>query len=89
MFGHKDFPSLGCDIVLPNALNHSHVFPKCSEPSHSLEYYIDVPIYNSMICDVNVDFGYEYNMFDVLGGNVDDLVPQGCLRGYDPSVDSY
>jgi len=31
-----------------------------------------------MICDVNINLGYEGNVFNVLGGNVDD---------YNPSID--
>jgi len=30
VFVHKDFPSLGGDIVLPNPLDHSYVSPMCS-----------------------------------------------------------
>ena len=42
-----------------------------------------------MICDVDMDLGYENNMFRMLGGNVDDYVFLGYFRGFDPSIDSY
>ena len=42
-----------------------------------------------MICNANVDLGYEDNIFSMLGGNIQDYVSLGYLRGYDPSIDSY
>jgi len=42
-----------------------------------------------MICDANVDLGYEDNMFSMLGRSVDDLVSLGYFRGYHPSIDPY
>jgi len=42
-----------------------------------------------MICDSNVDLGYEDNMFNMLGGNIDDYVSLDYFRGYDPSIDPY
>ena len=42
-----------------------------------------------MICDANVHLGYEDNMFDVLGGKLDNFVSLGYLRGYDSSIDPY
>jgi len=89
MFMHEDFHSLGFDSILPNPLNHSHASPLCSLPSHSLEYYIDVPISNPMFCNTIVDLCYAVNIFSVLGANVDCYVSLGYTRGYDFSIDSY
>ena len=55
VFKHKEFLSLGYDIVIPNPLDHSRVSPLCSLPSPSLEYHIDAPIDNPMICDAVMD----------------------------------
>ena len=82
MFMHEESPSLGFD-------DHSYVFSMCSLPSSSPEYYLDEPINNFLICDANIDFGYENNMFSMLGGNVDDYVFLDYFRGYDPSIDPY
>ena len=53
------------------------------------KYFIDRPIENLTIFDTNVDFGYENNVFDILGGNTDNYVSQGYLRGHDPSIDPH
>jgi len=42
-----------------------------------------------MIFYANIDLGYEDNVFDVLGGYVDNFLSLGYLRGYDPSIDPY
>ena len=42
-----------------------------------------------MICDSNADFGYEYNMFDMLSGKVDNFLSLGYFSGYDASLDSF
>jgi len=42
-----------------------------------------------MICDSSVDLGYEDNMFDMLGGNVDNFLSLGYLSGCDASFDLY
>jgi len=77
---HKESPSIGFyNIVLPNPLDYSHILPMYLQPSPSLEYYINVPIDNAMICDANVNFGYEDNMFNMLGGNVDNFMPPRLL----------
>jgi len=76
-------------ILLPNPLNHSHVPPVCSLPSQFPGYYPDEPINNFLICDANNNLGYDDNMFSMLGGNVDNYVSLGYLRGYDPSIDPY
>jgi len=87
---HEVSLSFGFDgSVLPNSLDHLHASPLCLLPSSSLGYYIDTPIDNPMIFYANVDLGYEDNVFDVLGGNVNDYVSLGYFRGYDPSIDSY
>jgi len=90
VFMHEESPSLGFhDIALPNSLDHSHVSPKYSQPSISLQYSLDAPVDNPMICYANNDLGYEDTIFSMLGENVDDYVSLGYFRGYDPSVDPY
>ena len=80
MFMHEESPSLGFDdSVLPNPFDHSHVFPLCLQPS---------PVDNPMICDDNVNLGYEDNMFSMLGGNVDNFLSLGYFCGYDASADN-
>jgi len=77
----EHFPTLGFDdSVLLNPLDHSHTSCICSLPSHSPEYYLNEPTDNHMICDANVDLGYDDNIFDVLGGNVDNFVSLGYLN---------
>ena len=84
---NKESPSLGFDNnVLTNPFDHSHVLPICSLSSPSPEYYIDVPIDNPMICNGNVDLGYENNMFNILGGNVDNFVSLGYFSGIIPPL---
>jgi len=90
IFAHKDFPNIGfTNIVLPNPLDHSHVSPMSSLLSPFPEYHIDLPIDNPIICDANVDLGYEEDMFSMQGGNVDNFVSLGCFGGYDRSIDPY
>ena len=85
MFMHEESPNLGfADIVIPNPLYYSHVFPMCSLPSHSPEYYIDTPIENPMIFNANVDLGYEVNLFSMLGGMLIILCPYVALMGLMP-----
>jgi len=84
VFMHEESPSPGCNNVLPNPLDHSHV---CSLPSQSPQYYLDEPINNFLMCDANVSLGFVNNMFSILSGNVDDYVSLGCFRGHDPSID--
>ena len=87
---HKESPSLGFDdSVLPNSLNHSHIFLLCSQPSPSPKYYIYVPIDNPVIFNSNVELGYEDNVFGMLGGSVGDYVILGYFREYYPSIDLY
>ena len=81
VFMNKDFPSPNCDIVLPNPLDHSHVSLMSSLRSPSPKYFIDKPIENPMVFYANVDLGYEDNMFDVIGGNVDNFLPLGYFCG--------
>jgi len=90
VFVHKESPNLDFhDIVLPNPLYHYNVSLTCSQPFISLEYSLNVPVDNPKICDSNVDLGHKDNEFNLLGGNVDDYLPRGYLRGYDPSIDPY
>jgi len=90
VFMHEESPNLGFDdIILSNRLDHSHASPMCSPPSIFLEYSLDVPIDNSMICDTNDNLGYVDKMFSMLGGNVDDYASLGYFRGYDLSIDPY
>ena len=49
MFMREESSSLGCNNVLPNPLDHSHVSCICSLPSSSSKYYNDVRIHNPMI----------------------------------------
>ena len=41
-FVHKESPSIACDNVLPNPLDHSHISTFCSQPLLSLGCYCDV-----------------------------------------------
>ena len=76
-------------IMFFNLFDHSRVSPTCSQPSISPEYYIDEPISHPKICDSNVDFGHEVKMFNMLGGNVNNVLFLGCFCGYDASLDPY
>jgi len=83
VFMREESPSLGSDdSFLSKPLDYSHASPLFSVPALSLEYYIDVPIENPIICDTDVDLGYECNMLDVFGGSV--LCPQVTLLGIMP-----
>jgi len=89
-FMHEKSSSLGFDdTILSNPLDHSHASSFCSLPSHSPEYYIDTRIENLMIFGANVDLGSMNNMFNMLGGNVDNFHSLGYFCGYDASVDPY
>jgi len=68
---HEGSPSLTCDNVLPNPLEHSHVSSCCSQPSFFPEYTYDVPIKNFEICDSTVDMSNEDNISHMLGGNIE------------------
>ena len=84
---HEESTSHGCDYVLPDPLDHSHVSPICSLPSPSPKYFIDMPIENPMIFDSNVDLGHVDNMFSMLGGSLNNYMPMGCFSVYNPSID--
>jgi len=84
---HEESPNLGCNNVLPDLLDHSHFSPICSLASPSLEYYIDKPIENPMIFYANHDLGYEDNMFNMFGENVDNFMSLGYFSGYNTSLD--
>jgi len=89
-FIHEESPNLSFDDnVIPNPLDHSHVSPMCSQPSPYPECDIVELVDNSMIYNANIDFDYDGNEFNVLGGNVDDYVSLVYFRGYDPSIDPY
>jgi len=90
VFVHKDFPSLDFNnIVSSNPLDHSHVSPKCSQPSIFPEHSLDAPIDNPKICDSKVHLGHAGNMFNMFGGNVDNFLSLGYFCGYDASRDLY
>ena len=55
----------------------------------SPEYSLDAPIDNPKICDSNVDLGHAGEMFNMLGGNVDNFLSLGYFCGYDASLDPY
>ena len=48
-----------------------------------------MPIDNPVICDTNVDLGYEDNMFNMLGKNVDNFMSLDYFSGYNASSDPY
>jgi len=85
----KDSSSLGCENVLPNPLDQSHISTMCSQPLFSPESYFDVPIDNPIICDSNVDNGYENNMFNMIDGNVDMFISLDYFYRYDFSLAPY
>jgi len=58
----------------------------CSQPSQSPEYFLDEPIDNPMIYHANIDLGYKDNIFDVLGGNLDNFVSLCYLSGCNASL---
>ena len=89
VFMHDAFPSLGSDMVLPNCLDHSHTSHIYSQTSPSLQYDLDVPIDNHIICDASVDLSFVNNMFNMLGEKFDGYVSLNYFRGYDPSIVPY
>ena len=87
---HEGSPSLAYDNVIPSSLEHSHVSTLCSPPSlSSPELDLDVPNDISTICDFKVDMGYADNMFNMLGGNVENFESLGYLCGYNAALDPY
>ena len=58
-------------------------------PFPTAKYCIDAPIGNNMIFEATMDSGYEDNVFDLLGGNVDDYAFLGYLRGYSPFINPH
>jgi len=48
MFVHEGSPSLGCDDVIPNSLERSHVSPMFSQPSFSPEHSVDVRVFKNI-----------------------------------------
>ena len=72
VFVHEGLPSLAYENVIPSFLEHSHVSTLCSPHSlSSPELNLDVPNDISTIYDFNVDMGHDNNMFNMLGGNVE------------------
>jgi len=76
VYMHAKSPGLSYDNILPNSLDHSHVFPICSHLCLSFENFFHVPIDNPMLYESNVDLGCE-DMFDVFGENVDHVMSLG------------
>jgi len=50
---------------------------------------MDVPFDNPMICDANIDFGYEDSIFTMVGGIVDNFMSLGYVSGYNKSLYPY
>ena len=89
LFVHEG-SSLSYENVIPNPLEHAYVSIVSSAPSSSSpECAFDVPIDNFEICEFNVDMGHEEYMFNVLGGNVENLESLGYFREYDAALDPY
>jgi len=90
LFVHEGSYRLSYENFLPNPLEHAHVSIVSSpRSSSSPEYAFDVAIDNYEICESNVDVGDEDNMFNMLGGNVENFESLGCLCGYDVALDPY
>jgi len=87
MFEHEGCPSLVCDDVIPNSLEHSHVSPMFSHPSFSPKHSFDVPNDISKLRDSNMDLGYDDNVLNTLSGNDENFKPQGYFSGYDAALD--
>jgi len=86
---YEGSPSLAYENVIPSSLEHSHVSTFCSQPSFPPELDYDVPIDDFAICDSNIDLGHENNMFNMLGGNVENFESLGYLCGYNVALDPY
>jgi len=90
IFVDEGFPSLICDDVIPNFLEHSHDSTLCSPPSlSSPKLAFEVPISISELCDANVDLGHDDHMLNLLGGNVENFESLGSLCGYNAALDPY
>ena len=86
---HEESSSLCFNYAVPNSLDHTHVFPTCSQPPISPEYSLDAPIDNPKICDSIVHLGYKGKMFNMLGENVVNFLSLGYFCAYDASLDPY
>ena len=53
------------------------------------KYYLDEPINNSLIFDVNNDLDCEDNKFNMLDANVDNFMSLDYFSGYNASLKSY
>ena len=60
-----------------------------SQPSFSSDHSFDVPNDISKLCDSNIDMGNVDNMFNMLGGNVENFESLGYFSGYDAAFDPY
>jgi len=90
VFLHEGSPSLTHDNVIPSPLEHSHASSLCSQPSSSSpELDLDVPNDILKLCEYNIDLGPKNNMFNLLGGNVENFESLGSLCGYDATFDQY
>jgi len=89
VFMHEESPSLACENVLLSLLEHSHVSTFCSQPSFSPKHTYDVPIDNFDICDSNGEMANADNMFQMLGGIVENFESLGYLGGYDATIYPY
>jgi len=90
IFFHEGSSSLTYENVLPNPLEHAHVYTFSSPPSSSsLEYAYDVPNDISEISDSNADLGNKDPVPNLLGGNNENVESLGSLCGYDAALDPY
>jgi len=60
-----------------------------SQPLFSPEHSFDAPSDISKFCDFNMDLGYDDNMFNMLGGNVETFESLGNFSRYDATLDPY
>jgi len=74
MFVHGGSSSLGSNYAIPNPIEHSHVSLMCSQHSSPPKNCFEASNENPMFSDSNVDLGHEENMFNILGGNVINLL---------------
>jgi len=89
VFVYEESYSIGSSYVIPNPIEHSYVSIMRSQPSFPPNYCIDVPNDISRLCGFKVDLGRENNMFNMLGGNVENFGSLGYISGYDASRHPY
>ena len=56
---YKESSSLCFNYAFPDPLDHTHVFPMCSQPPISPEYSLDAPINNPKTCYPDVDLSHD------------------------------